>query len=111
MNKRILAEIATSVKSDQYDFLYDDIGKYDIINTCYLKFTVKDGMYKGQTHILQIRFKYTTNNNQDHCYPFQPPDILFITPIFHTNISVTGLICLDILHEKWSALYSIENIF
>ncbi|XP_071495929.1 probable ubiquitin-conjugating enzyme E2 C [Diadema antillarum] len=43
-------------------------------------------------------------------YPYSPPTIKFVTPIFHPNIDQEGNICLDILKENWSALYEVSQI-
>ena len=43
-------------------------------------------------------------------YPFKPPTIYFITPIFHCNISSNGSICLDILKNNWSPSLSIGKL-
>lgn len=44
-------------------------------------------------------------------YPFEPPKVKFITPVWHPNISsVTGAICLDILKDKWSPALSIQKL-
>lgn len=43
-------------------------------------------------------------------YPFDPPSIKFITPIYHCNISERGLICLDILKKKWSPILTISKV-
>lgn len=36
--------------------------------------------------------------------------VKFITPCFHPNIDLSGAICLDILKDKWSALYDVRTI-
>jgi len=43
-------------------------------------------------------------------YPFTAPTIKFTTPCFHPNVSSGGDICLDILKEKWSAVYSVQTV-
>ena len=40
-------------------------------------------------------------------YPYQSPTVKFTTPCFHPNVDTHGNICLDILKEKWSALYEV----
>eukprot|EP00283_Hemiselmis_rufescens_P021976 CAMPEP_0173443322 /NCGR_PEP_ID=MMETSP1357-20121228/29444_1 /TAXON_ID=77926 /ORGANISM="Hemiselmis rufescens, Strain PCC563" /LENGTH=143 /DNA_ID=CAMNT_0014409187 /DNA_START=1 /DNA_END=432 /DNA_ORIENTATION=- len=41
-------------------------------------------------------------------YPCSPPAIKFLTPCFHPNVDVHGNICLDILQDKWSAVYDVR---
>jgi len=47
-------------------------------------------------------------------YPMQPPKIMFITPVYHCNVSDSGQICLDVLADSWSpgltVLKTIEEI-
>lgn len=43
-------------------------------------------------------------------YPYSPPKVLFKTPIFHPNVDFSGRICLDILKDKWSAIYNISAV-
>lgn len=43
-------------------------------------------------------------------YPLKAPTVLFVTPIYHPNIDFSGRICLDILKEKWSAIYNVQSV-
>lgn len=43
-------------------------------------------------------------------YPYVPPTVKFSTPCYHPNVDQHGNICLDILKEKWSALYDVRTI-
>ncbi|XP_043819208.1 ubiquitin-conjugating enzyme E2 C-like isoform X2 [Dromiciops gliroides] len=38
-------------------------------------------------------------------YPYNAPIVKFVTPCYHPNVDTQGNICLDILKDKWSALY------
>jgi ubiquitin-conjugating enzyme E2 D/E len=42
-------------------------------------------------------------------YPFKPPRIKFVTPIYHCNISNDGNICLDILKDSWNPALSVAK--
>lgn len=91
-------DIATVVE-DQYEHYY-----------IYVK--PLNGLYKNQTHIIEM---FTVYKQGDHMYtyPINPPYMRFITKIYHTNISVDGAICLDILknhQDKWVSTYSFTNI-
>lgn len=42
-------------------------------------------------------------------YPLVPPNIKFLTRIFHPNIHfITGEICLDILKARWSPAWTLQ---
>lgn len=110
MNKRIMKEIENGYTSKEFDFIYDEAGKHGEKNACYLKFTVKNGVYVTQIHILKIKFLHGAN--QLCTYPVDPPEITFLTPILHANIDGSGGICLDVIKsEMWSPAYGLETIF
>jgi len=59
-------------------------------------------VYESLTYKLKLEFP----NN----YPFSAPNVRFTTPCFHPNVDEQGNICLDILKEKWTALYDVRTI-
>ena len=61
-----------------------------------------DSPFEGGIYRLRMRF--------DHRYPFKPPQVNFVTKIFHPNISLDGKICMDILYNGWCPILSIEGI-
>lgn len=61
-----------------------------------------DSVYEGLKYKLRLDFKAG--------YPYTAPTVRFTTPCFHPNVDQHGNICLDILKEKWSALYEVRTI-
>ena len=61
--------------------------------------------YEGGTY--QLSFEIPDN------YPFSPPKVRFITPIWHPNVSrdnVTGEVCMNILKNGWTASMTLETV-
>ncbi|KAB7496903.1 Ubiquitin-conjugating enzyme E2 T [Armadillidium nasatum] len=60
------------------------------------------------------RRKFQVGNRNPERYPFNPPNIRFLTPIYHPNIDNMGRICLDLLKMPpsggWRPALSISNI-
>jgi ubiquitin-conjugating enzyme E2 D/E len=61
-----------------------------------------DSPYQGGVFNLEIRFPAD--------YPFKPPKLVFVTRIYHPNISTHGAICLDILKDQWSPALTIGKV-
>ena len=58
--------------------------------------------YEGLT--LKLSFAFPNN------YPYAPPTVLYKTPIYHPNVDFSGRICLDILRDRWSAVYNVQSV-
>ncbi|KAK8833406.1 hypothetical protein WA577_000371, partial [Blastocystis sp. JDR] len=61
-----------------------------------------DSPWEGGMFALQLRFPDD--------YPSVPPVVRFTTPIFHPNVFVDGMICLDIIKEKWSPINTVSMV-
>ena len=59
-------------------------------------------VYEGLQYKLSLKFPTG--------YPYEAPNVTFLTPCFHPNVDQYGNICLDILKEKWSAVYNVRTI-
>ena len=59
-------------------------------------------VYEGGVFFLDIHFSTD--------YPFKPPKVKFRTRIYHCNVNSQGVICLDILKDKWSPALSISKV-
>lgn len=62
----------------------------------------EETVYDSQKYKLQLEFP--------NSYPYAAPQVKFLTPCFHPNVDLSGAICLDILKDKWSALYDVRTI-
>lgn len=61
-----------------------------------------DSPYAGMSFKLKLRFPPD--------YPFAPPAVTFVTPVYHPNVDAAGTICLDILGSKWTPAYSVATL-
>ena len=62
----------------------------------------KESPYEGGVFWLKIHFAKD--------YPFKPPKVMFLTRIYHPNISSSGAICIDILKDNWSPALTISKV-
>jgi ubiquitin-conjugating enzyme E2 C len=62
----------------------------------------KETVYDGLNYRLIFEFPLS--------YPYTAPSVRFDTTIFHPNVDLSGVICLDILKDKWSAIYNVTTV-
>jgi len=54
--------------------------------------------------IFNLRLDFTKE------YPQKPPKVRFTSPIFHPNVYKDGGLCLDIIQDRWSPVYTVGTI-
>ncbi|KAI6649694.1 Ubiquitin-conjugating enzyme E2 D4-like isoform X1 [Oopsacas minuta] len=62
----------------------------------------KDTPYEGGVFYLDIKFCLF--------YPFRPPKVRFITPIYHPHINSSGQLSIQFLESDWSPAYTIIKV-
>lgn len=54
--------------------------------------------------IYSLRLTFT------EAYPEKPPRVRFTSEMFHPNVYTDGTLCLDIIQDKWSPIYTVNTI-
>ncbi|CAH1975575.1 unnamed protein product [Acanthoscelides obtectus] len=68
------------------------------------------GTIAGPKDTVYETLKFKLSFQFPNSYPYSAPLVKFLTPCFHPNVDTSGNICLDILKDKWSALYDVRTI-
>nr|CAG4641221.1 EOG090X0DZY [Eulimnadia texana] len=68
------------------------------------------GTIKGAASTVYEGLEFKLSLNFPSGYPFTAPVVKFVTPCFHPNVDEAGNICLDILKDKWSAVYDVRAV-
>uniref|UniRef100_A0A914PWS9 UBC core domain-containing protein n=1 Tax=Panagrolaimus davidi TaxID=227884 RepID=A0A914PWS9_9BILA len=62
-----------------------------------------DTVYEGGTFFVDIIIPKS--------YPFEPPQLIFRTRIYHPNINSNGAICLSTIFNEWKPEMTLLNVF
>lgn len=68
------------------------------------------GTIEGPSDTFYAGLKFKISIEFPANYPYTAPTIKFTSPMWHPNVDMSGNICLDILKEKWSAVYNVQTI-
>lgn len=67
------------------------------------------GYFQGPPGTPYEKGVFKVDINIPNEYPFKPPQMKFLTKIYHPNVSsVTGAICLDILKDAWTPILTLK---
>jgi ubiquitin-protein ligase len=80
----------------------------DNLEHFYILLETTSGVYRDQLQVIEVKTTWPDGT----IYPDFAPRMVFVTPVYHTNVSTTGTICVDILKEKnaWSSCYGFNDI-
>ena len=100
--KRLKKEFADLIEEPSYLFTAEPLEDENLFEWVGTIYGPKESPYEGGVFYLDILFPRD--------YPFKPPKVKFLTPIYHTNINKHGKMCLDALYREWSPCLTISKI-
>lgn len=102
VTKRLQNELMQLMVSDTPGISAFPVSDADLLNWTGTLTGPEGTVYEDLTFKISLAFPQN--------YPYTAPTIKFISPMWHPNVDMSGNICLDILKEKWSAVYNVQTI-
>ncbi|XP_075404938.1 ubiquitin-conjugating enzyme E2 C-like isoform X2 [Tenrec ecaudatus] len=68
------------------------------------------GTIHGAAGPVSEDLRYKLSREFPSGYPYNAPTVKLLTPCYRPNVDTQGSICVDILKDKWSALYDVRTI-
>lgn len=100
--KRRLMRDLKVLKDHRDKTIYATPFEEDILTWCAVIIGPQDTFFEDGTFSLLLEFKES--------YPRNPPEVKFVSKIFHPNVYENGNLCLDILKNRWSPTYDVYGI-
>nr|AAT12398.1 ubiquitin-conjugating enzyme E2-17KDa [Antonospora locustae] len=101
--KRRLMKDLKALKEMRDETIYATPFEDNILTWCAVIIGPKDTFFEDGTFSLILSFKES--------YPQSPPEVKFVSKVFHPNVYASGDLCLDILKNRWSPTYDVCNLF
>jgi ubiquitin-conjugating enzyme E2 M len=61
-----------------------------------------EGWYRG----ISLRFAFAVPLT----YPYRPPQVRCLNPVWHPNLDEHGAVCLNILREDWKPVFTLSSV-
>ncbi|AFN83935.1 ubiquitin conjugating enzyme E2 [Encephalitozoon romaleae SJ-2008] len=100
--KRRLMKDLKRVRKNSFKTIFAEPLEDDLMTWVAVIFGPESTPFEGGTFSLVLAFPET--------YPQDPPNVRFVSEMFHPNIYPNGELCLDILNNRWSPSYDVMGV-
>ncbi|WEL39703.1 ubiquitin-conjugating enzyme E2 [Encephalitozoon hellem] len=100
--KRRLMKDLKRVRRNSFKTIFAEPLEDDLMTWVAVIFGPESTLFEGGTFSLVLAFPET--------YPQDPPNVRFVSEMFHPNIYPNGELCLDILNNRWSPSYDVMGV-
>ena len=91
--RRLLMDFKTHIDQPDSSFICSPI-ENDIFRWLVVIFGTEGSMFEDGIFKLAMNFC--------HDYPYKPPQVKFLTKMFHPNVALDGIVCPEIIERNWT---------